>query len=537
MNTLPIFQQFAKGATEQVIQGSRAVIYTRVSTKDQTENLSLETQRKACIEYATKHNYTIVEEFGGTYESATSDTERQEFSKMIAYVKKARLPISQIIVYSLDRFSRNEQAIWLSAQLRKLNIEVVSVTQPMDMTNPAGQMHQRLVMVFNQFENELRRQKTTAGVREMLLQGNWPTKPPLGYDSVKISGAKRRIVINERGRILCNAFIWKQEGLSDEAIRKRLATKGISLCHQRVAEILRNPFYCGLIAHRQLNGQVIQGNHEGIVSKELFLQVNGVLTKNTHGYSLKEENDHVPLKRFLRCDKCSVPLAGYLVKRKHIHYYKCQTLGCRTNRNANALHERFAEVLEWFTLDLPNEVLHLIRQQAVATFNQYSQSHINEQTVIEQKLKELQSKVQRLEERLMAEEIPSELYYKYVAKYNEEITAIEAEQSKASVKISNLDECVDLAIDFAVSMPKKWLSADYSIKQRLQQLLFPEGMYYNRGTDKYRTPRVNAVFLYLAYLKQVMKNKKGDIAGFTIPLLDYSVQVAGSRIELPTLGL
>lgn len=148
-------------------------------------------------------------------------------------------------------------------------------------------------------------------------------------------------------------------------------------------------------------------------------------------------------------------------------------MGCGTNRNANILHQRFAEVLEWFTLDFPNDVLHLIEQQAVATFNQYSQGYVDEQTVLQQKHKELQTKIARLEERLMAEEIPSELYYKYIAKYNEELTVIEEAGSKASLTFSNLDECVDTAINFALNMPKKWLSADFNIKQRLQYLLFP----------------------------------------------------------------
>src|ERR1700744_3688024 len=90
--------------------------------------------------------------------------------------------------------------------------------------------------------------------------------------TVKLNG-KRTIVINAQGAILRKAFEWKaQEHLTDEAIRVRLAQNGIYLCHQRVADIFRNPFYCGLIAHNMLDGAVIPGNHEGIISKELFLR-------------------------------------------------------------------------------------------------------------------------------------------------------------------------------------------------------------------------------------------------------------------------
>jgi len=537
MTEVAVFKSFGKGAKKQEVTGLRAVVYTRVSSKDQATNLSLDTQRKACVEYAQKRNYEVVKFFGATYESATSDSERKEFSSMISFVKRAQEKISHIIVFSLDKFSRNLNSIAVTAELKRMNILVQSVTQPIDMTSSVGQMHANMTLLFSTWENELRVSKCTAGMREMLFRGDWPTKPPLGYDSVKING-QRTIVPNDKGRILANAFRWKaQERLSDEQIRIRLARNGIVLCHQRVAETLRNVFYCGMLSHKMLDGAVVKGNHKGIISQELFLQANGVLSQNTHGYSIKKENDEVPLKRFLKCDKCGYPLAGYLVKKKNIHYYKCSTVGCGTNRNAKILHERFAEILEYFSLDASSEVLHLIKQEVVAIFNQYTEGYIDEQTVLEQRQKELQGKIQRLEERLITEEIPSELYYKYTAKYTEELTGIEDELSKASFKFSNLSECIDLAVDFATGIAKKWLSADYNIKQRIQNLLFPEGVYYNRENDNYRTMRINSVFGYLAVLKLKTQKIERGIADLTIPQLTYSGSVAGAGLEPTTFGL
>ena len=231
MEELAVFKSFGKGEKLSIVRSDLCVVYTRVSSKDQTENLSLATQRKGCIQYAERHKLTIVKNFGATNESATTD-ERAEFKAMIDFVKKSRQKISYILCYSLERFSRNDNAIWLTNQLRKLGIEIVSVTQPIDTSNPSGKMQQKLLYLFGEFDNELRKQKCNAGIREMLLQGDWPTKPPLGYDSVKING-KRTIVINAKGGVLRKAFEWKaQENLTDQAIRERLATHGIALCHQ-----------------------------------------------------------------------------------------------------------------------------------------------------------------------------------------------------------------------------------------------------------------------------------------------------------------
>lgn len=206
MNDIAIFDTFAKGTKSlKSTKGTLAVVYTRVSTKEQADtNLSLDTQRKACDQYARKQGYTIHAYFGGTFESAQTD-ERKEFSAMLSYVKRCRQQISYIIVYSLDRFSRNENSIWLSGQLRKVGTEVVSVTQPIDFATPSGKMQQRLLMVFNQFDNELRRDKCMAGVKEMLLRGDWPTMPPLGYDIIRVNN-KRSLAINSKGKLLRQAF-------------------------------------------------------------------------------------------------------------------------------------------------------------------------------------------------------------------------------------------------------------------------------------------------------------------------------------------
>ena len=48
-----------------------AVIYVRVSTKEQTENLSLPTQLRACEEYCRRNGYEIRERFHEEGESAT----------------------------------------------------------------------------------------------------------------------------------------------------------------------------------------------------------------------------------------------------------------------------------------------------------------------------------------------------------------------------------------------------------------------------------------------------------------------------------
>src|SRR5690554_863692 len=199
MSDMLFFDTFAKGKIEaKALKNSKdCVIYTRVSSQQQADNLSLATQLKACTLYAEKMGYEVAATFGGTYESAETD-ERKQFTAMISFVKKYRGKISYILVYSLERFSRNDNSIWLTNELRRLGIEIVSVTQPIDTSSASGQMQQKMLFLFGEFDNQLRRQKCMAGIREMLLRGDWPTKPPLGYNIIRQHG-KRKIVANTRG--------------------------------------------------------------------------------------------------------------------------------------------------------------------------------------------------------------------------------------------------------------------------------------------------------------------------------------------------
>ena len=66
-----------------------AVIYVRVSTKEQTENLSLPTQLRACEEYCRREGYEVVERFKEEGESAKT-TDRTELQNLLELLPHAQ---------------------------------------------------------------------------------------------------------------------------------------------------------------------------------------------------------------------------------------------------------------------------------------------------------------------------------------------------------------------------------------------------------------------------------------------------------------
>ncbi len=81
--------------------------------------------------------------------------------------------ISYILVYSIDRFSRSgAEAISIASDLKKKGITILAVTQPADTTTSMGSFQQSIQFIFSHFDNEQRREKCIAGMREQLLKGN-----------------------------------------------------------------------------------------------------------------------------------------------------------------------------------------------------------------------------------------------------------------------------------------------------------------------------------------------------------------------------
>ena len=502
--------RFAKTNKDASTKGNttkgECVIYTRVSSKEQADTgKSLEWQKKYCQEYAHKHNMTVAGTFGGTYESAKTD-ERKEFKRMLDFVQKSKGKISCILVYSIDRFSRSgAEAIAIAGDLKKKGITILAVTQPADTTTSMGSFQQNMQFIFSHFDNEQRREKCVAGMREQLLKGNWVMVPPVGFDKIKING-EGKIVVNDRGQLLRKAFQWKAQGLASEEIRLRLKAQGLTLYAQHLSRIFRNVFYCGYISHSLIGGELVKGNQEALISEELFLKVNGVLSSNHQRYKHKADNLAVSLKRFAKCADCGASLAGYTVLKKGLHYYKCTTKGCRLNVRDKHLNDLFLQLLSGFQVD--ENLLPALKLQLELTFNELNKSSLEAVKGLKAGISDIEKNLEKLEERYVLEGLERHLYEKYTAKFKEDKRKMEEELQKAGKSLSNLSAYTDKTLLIASQLGKLWQEGDFETREKLQYLVFPEGVQYERKNEAFRTQRINSVFSLIRSLSGGEGTKK-----------------------------
>jgi DNA invertase Pin-like site-specific DNA recombinase len=83
-----------------------AVIYVRVSTKEQTENLSLPTQLRACEEYCRREGLEVLARFKEEGESGKT-ADRTELQKLLTFCRTNKGRVHFVVVFNLTRFARD----------------------------------------------------------------------------------------------------------------------------------------------------------------------------------------------------------------------------------------------------------------------------------------------------------------------------------------------------------------------------------------------------------------------------------------------
>src|SRR5437868_1756088 len=182
-----------------------AVIYVRVSTKEQTENLSLTTQLKACEDYCERQAFHILARFREEGESAKT-ADRTELQKLLQFCRTNKGAVQFVVVFNLTRFARDKYDHFaLRAHLKSLGISLRSATEPIDDTS-TGKLMEGVLAAFAQFDNDVRSERTRGGMKAALELGRWTFLAPLGYLNAHRSTGRSLILDPERAPLVRRSF-------------------------------------------------------------------------------------------------------------------------------------------------------------------------------------------------------------------------------------------------------------------------------------------------------------------------------------------
>jgi len=327
-------------STPPEIKTIRCAIYTRKSTSEGSEQdfTSLDAQRESGESYVTSQKsqgWIILDEKYDDYGFTGGNMERPALKKLISDINAGK--IDCVVVYKVDRLSRSLLDFTRILQLfDSKNVTFVSVTQHFNTNSSMGRLTLNILLSFAQFEREIISERTKDKLSAAKKKGKFVGgRPSLGYD---VDTIKHRLVTNpqeaEIVRDLFNLYLKEKSGLKVARIanEKGYLTKkcllngkpagGITFSTGTINYLLNNFIYTGKVI---TNGVIYPGEHEQIISDEIFNKVQKLLQANRLNKNPRRLKHIGLLTRMFFCKTCQKSIYYSYVRKKNYNYacYVC----------------------------------------------------------------------------------------------------------------------------------------------------------------------------------------------------------------------
>lgn len=327
----------------------RTIIYSRVSTDAQErDGTSLETQERACTEYAAERGWVPVETVRDTASGATLDRPGMERARQLIRAGGADV----LLAYAADRLARDQiKFAVLYDEVQNAGVRLEFVTERFEDTAVG-----KFLLSARAFAAELEREKITErtmrGKAERARSGRLPQgtgKGCYGYRYDPTTGKRAIDVI--QASVVRRVFAAFVAGVPIAAIANRLNEEGIPTFTGRrwypatVHHVLENETYTGRTVYRRTVARVTRDPRTGrrrrkvevraledwivitdaspsIVDADTFAGAQALLTdpeRRARGRRLYDYR----LSGRLRCARCGRAMVGQTLQQRY-RYYRCR---------------------------------------------------------------------------------------------------------------------------------------------------------------------------------------------------------------------
>ena len=502
----------------QTLQTTHAVIYCRVSSKQQVEEgHGLESQETRCREYADRKGYPVAKVF---YERAVSggSSVRPSFSEMLAFVRKEKLIGAVVIIDDISRFARDIEGHW---SLRKALKEIGGTLESPSIKfgeDSDSVLIENLLASVSQHQRQKNGEQTKNRMRARMMNGYWVHYAPVGYRYEKIHGHGKLLVRDEplasivqealegyaTGRLETHAEV-KRYLEEQPAFPKSRITGQVRF--EEIARLMNRPLYAGYIAAPDWDVTLRKGQHEGLISLEVFDTIQKRQQDDARAPARKDISEDFPLRGFVLCDDCNKPLTACWstskTKKKH-PYYLCPTKGCDSYRKSirrDELESAFDDLVR--TLQPTQGLITVATAMFKDAWTQRLAQAKDTLILLQHDAAKLDKQIETLLDRIVDAENPS-----IIAAYEKRLTKLERAKlilaEKLEIKATpthTFDELFELACSFLANPWKIWESGQLPLKRTVLRLAFSQRIAYCRNQGL-RTPKTTLPFKVLARIQQ-----------------------------------
>lgn len=478
----------------------KGVIYCRVSSKEQVEGTSLESQELACREYAQAHNIQVIKVFVERGESAKF-SDRTELMALMDFCREHKGGIEVLLVWKIDRFARNVgDHFTIKAALLKYGVRVVSVTEPID-SNPEGKLLETILAGFAQFDNDIRAMRTVHGMRRRLQEGIFPWKPPLGYKSPNLNGEKKTepdVPDQPVFDLVRRAWHELATGAYTRAEIKRLMTawgvaprKGGPLSSQSVDWLFHNPYYAGVLVD-PWSGEEHGGKHVPMVSREVFARVQEVTKRRCRSFPHQRVRPEFPLRGLVRCSNCGRYLTGSFSRgrSRRYPYYHCPNPKCgqRKSYPAGEFHKEFESFL--CRIAPKQELVAKLGDLIIRAAEERQSSQRARKERKEAEVARLNSTIRELITMRAQKLVTDSEFLRQKSALTERRFALEAAEDVGDIKVGQVRQQIGVIAKPLAELGVTWNTLPAPFRWRFERLLLPVGFV----NGKSRTAELGLLF-------------------------------------------
>lgn len=316
------------------------ILVARVSDVEQRKALPAQKQRLE--NYAKQLGHPT--EYYEFDESAYKD-DRQKFSELVEKIKA--LENFAIIVFDkIDRFTRDAsqaevRAMGSLVEKGKIEMHFPSDNLIITKNSPATDLFRLGIgMLLAKYYSDASRDNVKRRFEQMLNDGIWVHRAPIGYKNVIKGGTPQRPIKDievdrDKAHYIVNAFEMRARGIPYEVIAKELGKMGFrsNIAGSKaptkafIERILSNKFYYGTMVHA---GREYPHKYEPLISKALFDQCQRVRDIRKHEKTKYDSLDYT-FKKIVRCGQCGRAVSPF--KARNTVYLRCASGGKCGNPN------------------------------------------------------------------------------------------------------------------------------------------------------------------------------------------------------------
>lgn len=482
--------------------------YKRVSTEEQVDGMSLQTQENAIRAYAQQHNLEVIDIFHDDGISAKT-AKRPALQDMLHKLTAKDNDVRGVVVYNLSRISRDLESYSrdIGFHLSAHGVRLYSTVENIDDT-PEGKLMRNIALSIHQYDNDTKSRTVKDNMRLVALEGWWQGNIPYGYSRVKVpigvkdkdGKMKSRLTLepnttdnlSDKMRMMLERFSkgdLLQSELADYAEGLGLkSAKGERFAPQSIKNILSNIAYAGYVCNKMTDYKPVKGKHPALISLETYNRNQAILEGRKPDEAAPRFTASYPLKHCLLCSKCGKPLTGSAPTNgsgkssPRYHCTRCTGMGSMQVDKLNILFEAYlSDVTPTDSMiKLFNVITRRIASQKLTNINK-AISGVREQ------ITKIDDDMQKALQSMLDGDISKQEKEQYQSSLRVKRIGLEDQLEKLHDVQSLNEATITYVCNFMNTPARMWQDADPETKVEFQKMVTESGITFDFKTEKFGT--------------------------------------------------